>query len=302
MRLGVYLRAMRLPFLTGSLMPVAATAALVYLQQGTLSVGHLLLTALGVAALHTGGNLINDYYDSFGSDPLNPFESPYSGGSRVIIKGELSANAVRNLAYGFLALGVLCGLALIRGGRPGVALVGLAGLLFAYLYSAAPVQLMSLGLGELTIFLAFGPILTLGTYYVLTGAFAVVGLAVGLPLAFLITAILWINEFPDLEADVAAGKCHLMSRLGLRLSRWVYMALMLAPFASLFLLMEAFRLPPHLLACLVALPLALKASRLAFALDPTQEEFIGLQALTIKTHFTFGLTQTLALLYAAWRA
>lgn len=302
MRLGVYLRAMRLPFLTGSLMPVAATAALVYLQQGTLSLRHLLLTALGVAALHTGGNLINDYYDSFGSDPLNPFESPYSGGSRVIITGELSANAVRNLAYGFLALGVLCGLALIGAGRPGVALVGLAGLLFAYLYSAAPVQLMSLGLGELTIFLAFGPILTLGTYYVLTGTFAVVGLAVGLPLAFLITAILWINEFPDLEADVAAGKRHLMSRLGLRPSRGVYVALMLAPFASLFLLLEVFRLPPHLLACLVALPLALKASRLAFALDPTQEEFIGLQALTIQTHFLFGLTQTLALLYAAWRA
>ncbi|MEJ5329970.1 MAG: prenyltransferase [Desulfobaccales bacterium] len=301
MRLGVYLRAMRLPFLTGSLMPVAATAALVYLKQGTLSVRHLLLTALGVAALHTGGNLINDYYDSFGSDPLNPFESPYSGGSRVIIKGELSAMAVRNLAYGFLALGVLCGLGLVWAGRPGVALVGLAGLLFAYLYSAAPVQLMSLGLGELTIFLAFGPILTLGTYYVLTGTFAGVGLAVGLPLAFLITAILWINEFPDLEADVAAGKRHLMSRLGLRLSRWVYVALMLAPFASLFLLMEAFRLPPHLLACLVALPLALKASRLAFALDPTQEEFIGLQALTIQTHFTFGLAQTLALFYAAWR-
>lgn len=301
MRLGVYLRAMRLPFLTGSLMPVAATAALVYLQHGSLSLRHLFLTALGVAALHIGGNLINDYFDSFGSDLLNAVESPYSGGSRVIIKGELSAEAVRNLAYGFLALGILCGATLIWAGRPGVALVGVAGLLFAYLYSAAPVQLMSLGLGELTIFLAFGPVLTLGAYYGFTGAFAVVGLAVGLPLAFLITAILWINEFPDLGADVAAGKRHLMSRLGLRLSRWVYVALMLAPFASLFLLMEVFRLPAHLLACLAALPLVLRASRLAFTLDPTQEEFIGLQALTIKTHFTFGLTQTLALLYAAWR-
>ncbi|MCL6622586.1 MAG: prenyltransferase [Syntrophobacterales bacterium] len=301
MRLGVYLKAMRLPFLTGSLMPVAAAAALAYLHQGTLNGRHLLLTALGVAALHTGGNLINDYYDSFGSDPLNPFESPYSGGSRVIVRGELSAAAVRHLAYGFLALGALCGLILIGAGRPHVAGVGLAGLLFAYLYSAAPVQLMSLGLGELTIFLAFGPVLTLGTYYVLTGAFAGVGLAVGLPLAFLITAILWINEFPDLEADLAAAKRHLMSRVGLRAARWVYGGLMLAPFVSLLLLIEVWGLPPHLLACLVALPGALRASRLAFSLDPRQEEFIGLQALTIRTHFLFGLSQTLALLYAAWR-
>jgi 1,4-dihydroxy-2-naphthoate octaprenyltransferase len=301
MKLGVLIRAMRLPFLTGSLMPVAAAAALAYLVQGAFSLRLVLLTALGVAALHSGGNLINDYYDSFGSDPLNRFESPYSGGSRVILRQELSAAAVRNLAYCFLGLGALCGLALIYLGRPYVAVVGMLGFLFAYLYSAAPVQLMSLGLGEATIFLAFGPVLTLGTWYVLTGSFKAVGLAVGLPLAFLITAILWINEFPDLEADEAAGKRHLMSRLGLRLSRWVYAGLMLAPFACLFLLMEAFRLPPHLLACFTALPLALKAGRLAFELDPGEEEFIALQALTVKTHFIFGLTQTLALLYAAWR-
>ncbi len=301
MRLGVFFRALRLPFLTGSLMPVAVAAALAWQEQGAFSLRLLLLTALGVAALHSGGNLINDYYDSFGSDPLNRFESPYSGGSRVIVNQELSAPTVRNLAYFFLGVGVLCGLALISLGRPYVAVVGLLGLLFAYLYSAAPVQLMSLGLGELTIFLAFGPVLTLGTWYVLTGALAAAGAAVGLPLAFLITAILWINEFPDLEADEAAGKRHLMSRLGLRLSRWVYGGLMLAPFASLFLLIEFFKMPPHLLACLAALPLALRASRQAFEADPTEEEFISLQALTIKTHFVFGLTQTLALLYAAWR-
>ncbi len=301
MKIGLYLRALRLPFLTGSLMPVAVAASLAFLMEGTCNLRLLLFTALGVAALHSGGNLINDYYDSFGSDPLNRFESPYSGGSRVIVRKELSAAAVRNLAYFFLGLGAVCGLALIYLGRPYVAVVGLAGFLFAYFYSAAPVQLMSLGLGEATIFLAFGPVLTLGAWYVMTGTFKAVGLAVGLPLAFLITAILWINEFPDLEADEAAGKRHLMSRLGLRLSRWVYVGLLLAPFACLFLLMEAFRLPPHLLACLTALPLALKAGRLAFELDPGDEEFISLQALTIKTHFVFGLTQTLALLYAAWR-
>lgn len=301
MRIGVLIRAMRLPFLTGSLMPVAVAAALAYQEQGAFSLRFFLLAALGVAALHSGGNLINDYYDSFGSDPLNRFESPYSGGSRVIVRQELSAIMVRNLAYFFLGLGVVCGLALIYLGRPYVAVVGLAGLLFAYLYSAAPVQLMSLGLGELTIFLAFGPVLTLGTWYVMTGAFTGAGAAVGLPLGFLITAILWINEFPDLEADEAAGKRHLMSRLGLRISRWVYVGLMLTPFGCLFLLIEAFKMPPHLLACLTALPLALKASRQAFEADCTEEEFISLQALTIKTHFVFGLTQTLALLYAAWR-
>ncbi len=300
MRLGVYMRAVRLPFLTGSLMPVALVAALACWRGAWGGFWYFLLTALGVAGLHTGGNLINDYYDSFGSDPINRFVTPFSGGSRVIQNQELEAETVRNMAYACLGLGVACGLALMYYGRPWVALFGLFGLAAAYLYSASPLQLMSKGLGELTIFLAFGPVLTLGAYYALTGRVAPEGFYIGLPLAFLITAILWINEFPDLEADAAAAKEHLVVRLGLKKSRLVYAGLMLAPFLSLPFLMEIFHLPGHLFAGLVALPLAVQAVRLAWVTPPTDEEFIPIQALTIKTHFLLGVSLTLAFLYAAW--
>jgi 1,4-dihydroxy-2-naphthoate octaprenyltransferase len=193
-----------------------------------------------------------------------------------------------------------CGLVLIFQGRPWVALVGLLGLAAAWCYSASPVQLMSGGLGEFIIFLAFGPLLSWGAYYVQTGKLSLVGAAVSLPLAFLITAIIWINEFPDLEADLAAGKRHLVARLGPKRSRWVYAALMLAPFVSLFALMELFRLPDLIVAGLLPLPLALRAVRLIFRTPPTDPEFVPIQALTIQTHFLTGLTLTLALLYAAW--
>jgi len=292
MRWGVYLRALRLPFLTGSLMPVAVAAACAYYQKGTLDLTLLALTVFGVASLHLGGNLINDFYDSFGSDPINPYATPFSGGSRVIQDGELKAETVLFMAYLFFGLGVLCGLALMYLGRPYVAALGLLGLAAGYLYSAAPVQLMNLGLGELIIFLAFGPVLSFGAYYVLTGLLEPLGLAVSLPLAFLITAILWINEFPDVEADEAVGKRHLVVRLGLRRSRWVYAGLMVAPFLSLFVLLEVFHLPGLIFASLVALPLALKAVRLAFGTDPTDPEFVPIQALTIKTHFITGLALT----------
>ncbi len=300
MRLGVFIRAARLPFLTGSLMPVALAGALAVYQGTWGGFWYFFMTVLGVAGLHTGGNLINDYYDSFGSDPLNQYATPFSGGSRVIQNGDLSAEAVRNLAYICWGVGVLAGLILVSSGRPWVALLGLFGLAAAYLYSAAPVQLMSKGLGEMTIFLAFGPMLTLGSYYALTGQISAAGFYLGLPLAFLITAILWINEFPDLEADRAAAKEHLVVRLGLDRARQVYAGLMLAPFISLPFLMAIFRLPGHLLAGLVALPLAVSASRQVWQTDPTAEEFVPIQALTIKTHFLLGLALTLALLYAAW--
>lgn len=297
---NVYFRALRLPFLTGSLLPVALATALAYWETGAWHPGFLGLTALGVGALHLGANLLNDYYDAFGSDPLNVYATPFSGGSRVIQNQELSAASVWAMAYLFFGVAVLCGLALILLGRPWVALLGLFGLLAGYLYSASPVQLMSAGIGELTIFLAFGPPLSWGAYYVQTGSFSPVGLAVGLPLGFLITAILWINEFPDLEADAAAAKRHLVVRLGLRRSRRVYAALMLAPFASLFFLLEYYRLPGVILAGLVALPAAISAVRLAWRTPPTDPEFVGAQALTIQTHFLLGLSLTFALLYAAW--
>jgi 1,4-dihydroxy-2-naphthoate octaprenyltransferase len=300
MGIFVYLRASRLPFLTGSLFPVAAAAALAYFTDHTWNFLFFGLTILGVAALHLGANLINDYYDSFGSDPLNRNFTPFSGGSRVIQNQEMSPGHVKFLAYLLLGLGVGCGLLLIYLGRPWVALVGLLGLGAALFYSASPVQVMSLGLGEFMIFLAFGPILTWGAYYVQTGKLSLVGAAVSLPLAFLITAIIWINEFPDLEADLAAGKRHLVARLGLKWSRWVYAGLMLAPFVSLFVLMELFHLPDLIIAGLAALPLALKAVRLIFRTPPTDPKFVSIQALTIQTHFLTGLTLTLALLYAGW--
>jgi 1,4-dihydroxy-2-naphthoate octaprenyltransferase len=300
MGIFVYLRASRLPFLTGSLFPVAAATALAYFTDHTWSFLAFGLTALGVAALHLGANLINDYYDSFGSDPLNRNFTPFSGGSRVIQNRQMSPGQVRTLAYLLFTLGVGCGLILIFQGRPWVAVIGLLGLGAALGYSASPVQLMSLGLGELIIFLAFGPLLTWGAYYVQTGKLSLVGASVSLPLAFLITAIIWINEFPDMEADLAAGKHHLVARLGLKASRWVYAALMAAPFISLVILIEIFHLPDLIIAGLAPLPLAVRAARLAFRTPPTDPEFVPIQALTIQTHFLTGLTLTLALLYAAW--
>jgi 1,4-dihydroxy-2-naphthoate polyprenyltransferase len=298
--LRVYFRALRLPFLTGSLFPVAVASALAYQHEHILNLTYFCLTAIGVAALHSGANLLNDYYDAFGSDPLNVHATPFSGGSRVIQNGELSLKTVQFLAYLLLALGMACGLALIYLGRPWVALIGFLGLLAGFSYSASPLQLMSVGLGEAIIFLAFGPVLTWGAYYVQTGRLSLAAAAAGLPLAFLITAIIWINEFPDLQADQAAAKRHLVARLGLNRSRWVYALLMLAPFASLLLLLEVFKFPDLCVAALASLPLALKAVRRSFRIPPTSPDFIPIQALTIQTHFFVGLSLTLALLYAAW--
>ena len=175
MGIFVYLRASRLPFLTGSLLPVAAAAALAYLTDHAWNFLLFGLTALGVASLQVGANLINDYYDSFGSDPLNRNFTPFQrrqpgdpGRADEPGTGQDHGLPVVRPGSGMRPGPDLPGTSL--GGR-----LGLLGLGAALFYSASPVQIMSLGLGEFMIFLAFGPLLTWGAYYVQTGNFSLAG-------------------------------------------------------------------------------------------------------------------------------
>jgi len=297
--MNTYIRAFRLPFLTGSLLPVLQAAVLAY-QDGSFSGLNLLLILIGVGALHSAGNLINDFIDTPGSDSLNPHPTPFSGGSRVILENLLSARWVFWAAIACFALAVLMGLTLVVNGRPFVALIGLLGLIAGLYYSVNPIQFMSRGLGEIIIFFAFGPLITWGTYYVMSGRLTGKSFLLGFPLGFLITAIIWINEFPDYQADKAAGKHNLVVRLGLAPSRWIYAILMLLPFPFLLVLVAAQGLPALILAAWLALPLAVKGIKICWRHFSEPEKIVPAQALTIQTHLALGLLMVLGLLLSHW--
>ncbi len=297
--MNIYVRALRLPFLTGSLVPVLQAGAQAYLD-GVSNGLSLLLVLIGVGALHTAGNLINDYFDTPASDKVNRYPTPFSGGSRVILDDLLSARWVWWASTASFALAVAIGLVFVFSGRPYVAVVGLLGLLAGLLYSANPTQFMSRGLGEITIFFAFGPLITWGTYYVLTNQFTTPAFFLGFPLGFLITAIIWINEFPDYQADKAAGKRNLVVRWGLASSRWIYVLLMLLPFLFLIFLTGVQGLPVWILLGWLALPLALKGVGILWREYNNPEKIVPAQALTIQTHLALGLMMVLGLLLSHW--
>jgi 1,4-dihydroxy-2-naphthoate octaprenyltransferase len=297
--MNTYIRALRLPFLTGSLLPVLQAAALAF-GDGFSNSLTLLLVLVGVGALHSAGNLINDYIDTPRSDALNPHPTPFSGGSRVILENLLSARWVFWAATVFFALAVLIGLYLTANGRPYVALIGLLGLIAGLFYSVNPIQFMSHGLGEIIIFFAFGPLITWGTYYVMSGRLTGEAFLLGFPLGFLITAIIWINEFPDYQADKAAKKHNLVVRLGLAPSRWIYAVLMLLPFPFLLFLVAAQGLPAPVLAAWLALPLAVKGIKICWVHFSEPEKIVPAQALTIQTHLTLGLRMFLGLIRGLW--
>ncbi|MCF8032458.1 MAG: prenyltransferase [Desulfarculaceae bacterium] len=292
-------RAARLPFLTGSLLPVLVTAAW-WWGQGPLPWGLLLLTLAGAGFLQTGANLINDFHDAQGSDPLNRFATQFSGGSRVIQDGLMSRGRVGLLAMTFFAAAGVCGGLLAGLGRPWSLALGAAGLAGGWIYSAGPLALMSIGLGELAIMILFGPLLTWSTGYVLGGDFFAKAWWLGLPQAWLITAVLWINQFPDLAADAAAGKNNLVVRLGLPRSRVVYAGLMLAPFPTLVWLVQSWGLTPWLYLAWGGLIPAAKAVGIAWKHYADPPAVLPAQALTIIAHLSTGLLMVLGLLLGKW--
>ena len=118
-------------------------------------------------------------------------------------------------------------------GQP-VIVVGLLGAALGFFYTAPPLKLIARrGLGELTIGLCFGPLVTLGTVAALSGTLDMNAFWMGLPLGLLTTGILWINQFPDYESDKATGKNNLVVTLGVSASRFGYALIMLGAFAAL---------------------------------------------------------------------
>jgi 1,4-dihydroxy-2-naphthoate octaprenyltransferase len=283
-----YLKALRLPFLAGSVMPLITAAAFAF-HRGVFSLLPLVIALIGVAALHLGSNLINDYFDSKGSDPINIRLTPFSGGSRVIQENELQASTILALSIVFFSVGIACGLWFTLWGRPYVLLIGLFGLFAGWSYSSPPLSLMSHGIGEVLIFFAFGPFITLGTYYVITNNFSWPAFLLGIPHGFLIMAVIWINQFPDYQADKEANKKNLVVRLGLSKSRYVYSLMMLLPFLFIILLIYSIDLPFVVILSLGAFLLASRAIKILWRRYLSFQEIIPAQALTIHTLIFMGV-------------
>lgn len=286
--MNIYLKALRAPFLAGSLVPVIIGAAFA-LSSKTFSLWLLLLCAVGITGLHLGANLLNDYFDAKGSDPINMRVTPFSGGSRVIQDGELAPRMVLFMALFFFAIGFAVGIWLICLNRPLVIPIGLLGLGAGWAYSAPPLQLMSRGWGEAVIFFAFGPLVTLGTYYVMSGSLSWPAFAMGVPQGFFIAGVIWINQFPDYEADRRANKRNLVVRLGPGNSRYLYCFIMLMAFVFVFFLIGVTGFSYLIMLSFLAFPLTMRAMRILWREYLSYEGTVPAQALTIQTLIAHGL-------------
>jgi 1,4-dihydroxy-2-naphthoate octaprenyltransferase len=222
-----YWLATRPPFLSASAAPVIVGSAFGFLTAGRFAWLPALLALITTMIVHAAANVLNDVGDeASGTDRANVDRIyPYTGGSRFIQNQVLTLEQMRRFGLGLLAVGALLGLALAAIGGPTVILLGLVGALLATAYSLPLVQLAARGVGEIAIAIAFGVLPFCGAAWLQTGSFSGAALPLSAPIAMWVTAILLINEVPDMAADRSANKRTWPVRVGESGTRWIYLGL-----------------------------------------------------------------------------
>jgi 1,4-dihydroxy-2-naphthoate octaprenyltransferase len=179
--------------------------------------GWLGLLALAMFCMEVAKNAWGDIYDyDSGTDLAVAAEdrTDFSGGKRVLVDGLLTRGQTWAIAAGFSAAGLALGALMVFLREPSLFALGCAALLLGWSYHGPPLQLAYRGLGELDVVLIYGPAIALAAHLLMGGQQPGAVVWASLPLGVFIAAFLWLNEFPDHDADLGAGKRNLVVRLG----------------------------------------------------------------------------------------
>ncbi|HOK95383.1 MAG TPA: 1,4-dihydroxy-2-naphthoate octaprenyltransferase [Anaerohalosphaeraceae bacterium] len=292
-----WLRAARPFSWTASMTPVLLGAALVpYLQK---SGRWLLLPFIAAASLfmHAATNMVNEYFDyKKGVDTPDSF-----GGSRILVDGLLSPKQVLAGGLVLYALTVCIGLIFIVFYGWPILLLGLIGLAGGFFYSALPIGYKYRGLGDPFVFILMGPLMVIGSFFVLTGAYQTDVLLISLPIGCLVTAILSANNLRDIQHDTQAGIRTTASVLTHRWARAEYAGLVMLAYLITLTLMGLKILPLWSLLTFPTLLLAVRTVRAAWRSRLSRpEQIAALDVQTAQLHLLFGMQLIFSVLLGAF--
>lgn len=301
MKLKTWLAELRAPFFTASVIPVILGTAIAFQVTGKFQWLFFLAALFGGMLLHAGANVANDYFDyKNNSDNINTeFIRPFTGGSRMIQKGMMLPKEVLTESFVCFFLAALIGAWLIYHLGTTILWLGLIGAFSGFFYTAPPFKLVSRGIGEIFIGLNFGVLMTLGAYFVQTGELSWLPVIASIPVALLVTGILYINEFPDYNADKESGKLHMVARLGRGRAAKGYIALIIFVYLSIVISVILGIMPVWSLAVLITLPLAIKAVKTAGTYYDQPDKLSPANAATIQLHLSIGLILAITYIISA---
>lgn len=208
--LSSWFRVIRVKFLLASVIAVCLGLAISWSQNQTINVVDAVLTFAGVIALHASVDLLNDYWDFKRKIDTETKRTKFSGGTGVLPEGLLQPSEVYKAGLAFLILGAIIGGYFIFLNGITIAIILAFAIISIYFYST---KIVNSGLGE--VFVAIkGTMIVLGTYFVQTSQIVIEPILGGVVLGVLSSMILFVNSFPDFEADRASGRKTLVIVLG----------------------------------------------------------------------------------------
>lgn len=226
-----WLRASQAILLGASIVPaLVGTAAAVGsgARFDPIRLGLILVSLIGI---QVGANLFKVYYE--GRDRRGPPAAPGSwlAFDSGVASGSLDPATVFRVGRAWFVAGVVAGLVLVLVTQIPILLAfGLVGAALAWSYSSPPLRLSYRGIGELSTFLAFGPIMTVGATVAFGGAGIHDSLLASLVLGLLASAIAFTRYFPNRDEDASKGKRTPVTILGPDTSRRVFYGLLFAPY------------------------------------------------------------------------
>lgn len=276
--------------------PKTLPAAIAPVIVGTAFAGYnaqltnfLLALIVGVA-LQVGVNYANDY-----SDGIKGTDNDRIGPMRLVGSGAASPESVKRAAYLSFLLAAVAGLILSARTNWLLILIGALAIIAAWTYTGGRNPYGYFALGEVAVFIFFGLVATIGTYYVQVNSISLEVSLAAVAMGSLASALLVVNNLRDLAKDAAAGKITLAVRLGDKRSRNLYKVLLLIPLLIAISLLPA---SPYFLLAATAAPL-IRTSIKAVSSGASGSALIELLAKTGRIQMIYGLALSLASLIAA---
>lgn len=255
MRLKIFFFETRPAFLLLSVV-LAFLGTSIAWYDGAFHAGYAVLAFAGLLLAHISVNVLNDYFDYRSGIDLATKRTPFSGGSGILPGGMLKPRQVMwfGLIAFFLCVPVGIYFVLVQG----IALLPLllVGAFCALFYT--PV-LTRISWPEWAPGLGMGALPVLGAYYVQTGQYTLPAVIASVPSFILVHNLLFLNEFPDAEADKKGKRKTLPITIGKSKSSIIYSALTVAIYAWVIGAVIAGLMPAFSLLALLTLPMAVKA-------------------------------------------
>jgi len=227
---------------------------------GAFDVWLFLLTLVGAVCVHGATNLINDYFD-YKSGVDRPGAPTTLYRPHPLVQGLISPRAVLWVSAGLYAIAAIIGLALIALKGAGLLWFILVGAIASFFYTAGPIKYKYLALGELAVFLMWGPVIVGGTYFVQRGSLSPDAVLISVPFGLLVALVLLANNLRDIDYDRSAGIATLGTLLGQQKTRVLYQGLILLAYLAIALLIALKILSPWGLLVFFSAPVAFRLIR-----------------------------------------